>query len=163
MDNMLETDTFQTPARQQTACPLLSLPAELRVKVLRMLMKSPDPIIPFRRASDYYYEHEDDDEYEFGNDYQTRDSYLDSLCMSAQVLSSCRQLCSDGMHVLYGENTLQVKCTQEEEHGLDILAGRVELHPQEPYWSALDTDMIDTARAQLRIAEEDFTFETAAD
>ena len=91
MDNMLETDTFQTPARQQTPCPLLSLPAELRVKILRMLMKSPDPIIPFRRASDYYYEHEDDDEYELGDDYQTRDSYLESLCMSAQILSSCKQ------------------------------------------------------------------------
>ena len=100
---MFENDTFEKPAAQQTTSQLLLLPAEIVIKILRMLMKETEALTPFRRGL------EEDEQYRWKPAAQVidqrRTSYVKKLQLSAQLLRSCQVLHHEGMtHPLQREH-----------------------------------------------------------
>lgn len=88
--------SFKLNPHPQTSSRLMKLPAELRVKILRMLLKDADPF--------------DTIEPHLSNDWYRKMLTRQGPSMSAQILSCCQQINVEGQAVLYGENSLVVRC-----------------------------------------------------
>ncbi|KAK5092620.1 hypothetical protein LTR70_001991 [Exophiala xenobiotica] len=91
------TTTFRFPRNPQNISPLLRLPAELRIKVLRNLLKKSQPIPAQKPRSSSA---PDDDDTTNG----PRD-----LNLSSQLLRASQQLYEEGRQVLYKENVLSIE------------------------------------------------------
>lgn len=85
----------------------MRLPAELRVKILRMLLKSPDPL----DASNPFDDEADSESTSADTDDDSEPEGCSKL--SAQLLSCCQQLYAECAQVLYEENSLEVCCDWE--------------------------------------------------
>ncbi|KAK5953271.1 hypothetical protein OHC33_005839 [Knufia fluminis] len=83
---------FEMQAVSQVASPLMRLPAELRLKILRNLLKNDGPRDPVP---------------ELANQYQTTDRMTE---LSSQVLACCQRLLHEARAVLYHENTIPIRC-----------------------------------------------------
>ena len=77
--DLTTSQSFRQPRNPQASSKLMRIPAEIRIKILRRLLKHEGPL--------------PDDQ---------------SVMLSLQVLSCCQQLLDEGQHVLYAENTLSV-------------------------------------------------------
>lgn len=87
---------FQLPTASHPQSRLLQLPAEVRLITLRHLMLEPEIIcIRTSRQQDHGY--------------------------STQLLRCCQQLYKEGVHVLYEENTLEVRCKTEKKDSCQYL------------------------------------------
>ena len=75
----MATTTFTLTTNQQASSPLIQLPSELRIKILRQLHKSDEPIIEA------------------------------TTTLSGQVLRCCQRLYTEAYHVLYAENTVSIE------------------------------------------------------
>ena len=82
----------------------MRLPAELRLKILRLLLKAPAPFDHSKRQPD---------------NKQGTDTFEEDVQMSAQILRCSQQLYCEAHLVLYGENTLIVRCIQEKDRAGD--------------------------------------------
>lgn len=89
--------TFQLPASNQNASLLMSLPAELRLKILQSLLIANGPLRSIQEiASPGEPQKESWQEFEAQS------------CLSAQVLWCCQRLYQEGRRVLYGDNVLSL-------------------------------------------------------
>jgi len=86
---------FLLARNPQTSSCLIQLPAELRIKVLRLLLRSPNPLT-------------DLEEFGMESDGPDMTGYEQGIELSAQLLLCCQQLHSEGHQILYGENTLYI-------------------------------------------------------
>lgn len=84
----MEIQTFALPQSPQKSCPLFQLPAELRLRIFRRLLKRDTPLWPIVDGFMSF----------LGQDFQ----------LSSQFLRTSQQLYHEGMSVLYQENTLVV-------------------------------------------------------
>lgn len=90
--------SFSQPRLSQNASPLLALPAELRLKILRNLLK--EESLPVA----YYLED------------SSRESVERALSLSAQVLRCCQTLYLEGLDILYNENILCINVDKNRFH-----------------------------------------------
>ncbi|KAK5084685.1 hypothetical protein LTR05_005763 [Lithohypha guttulata] len=149
---MLDARDFERQTDPQGQSDLLQLPGELRLKVLRYLLKSKDG-----RIRSY-----DESKLCSTNGRFPRKRYNKELPGSAQLLRTCQKLFWEGRDVLYTENTLSIfiwgdpwsralKC--------GVLGLQVEFHRphQETYydllWNALDYNPDDMSQL-LRVYDE---------
>lgn len=88
---MEEVQSFEKHPDEQFSSRLLRLPVEIRLKILRSLMRKPIPICS-RLQSGY------------------AENYLDGLALSSQLLRSCQRIYHEGLNILYNENTLSILC-----------------------------------------------------
>ena len=79
----------------------MRLPPEVRLIILRCLLKSKGPILSFDKWHDLA-----------GNIKNARSKYKRDLRRSAQVLRTCQTLWVEGYDILYRENTLSLWCEQ---------------------------------------------------
>lgn len=79
----MATDTFQQPRFK-----FLSLPAEIRIEIYRLVLRQSTPVRPGRSSSSYWPDF--------------------PLKLSAQLLRTCRQIHAEGLPILYGENTFSI-------------------------------------------------------
>ena len=90
---------FSKPQRSQKGSRLMQLPAEIRVKILRSLLKANESIVPFYNgSSDLTWGHQRD-----------LVKYKDNTQLSAQVMRACQKLHGEAQHILYAENTLDIQ------------------------------------------------------
>lgn len=108
MAGAASTTTFWLWRAWQDVSPLLQLPAELRIKILRSLLKKPKPI--YARSSSSSSAKDGSDEFNQPHD----------LELSSQLLRTCQQLYEEGRHVLYNENVL---CVEYRPDTVDWLTG----------------------------------------
>lgn len=114
---------FVKSARRQKQSPLLRLPGELRVKILRNLLKT-DKVIEsksemqmqsYRRWSQTHVGPVDDEEIQ-----RVETRYRRQTKLSSQVLRCCQALYADGRHILYQENKLSINLTKRRYGVLDL-------------------------------------------
>ena len=97
---------FQQSSRRQSASRLLSMPSELRLLILRNLLKHEDVLQPLRWTG--------------------RQEYKATVQLSAQLLQTCQQLYAEASHVLYKENIVEIRCrVYQRRHWCDILEASV--------------------------------------
>ncbi|KAK5953416.1 hypothetical protein OHC33_005360 [Knufia fluminis] len=89
---------FDLPTNTQASSNLLQLPAEIRLKILRLLHKRATPIENFEDI----YGRREEAEYH---------SYTLGLSLSSQLLQCCQALYNEGQHILYHENVLVAQCS----------------------------------------------------
>lgn len=89
--------TFRLAQENQHASQLVQLPTELRVKILRMLLRH-------------------DDRLPLGRIWHSLPGHVGSYCveLSSQILSACQVLYGEAYHVLYRENIIPVGFTRCE-------------------------------------------------
>lgn len=140
----------------------MQIPAELRVKILRMLLKSPQALLTEKEheecqicdkttASPPIVDNESDtDDDDFNKKAPpgcSSEGFFDQACfnLSSQILQSCQQLHAEGTAILYGENSLSVLF---EDHDCHILDGMTEV-PESSEWCCWDCSIPDLALATL--------------
>lgn len=84
-----EATTFQNEPTLQKLSPLIGLPAELRLKIMRYLLRSGDPIRSQKEVGEA--------------------GYRAITCLSSQILQTCQQVYKEASVILYHKNTLAVK------------------------------------------------------
>lgn len=89
-------ESFRQRRMAQVQSPLLRLPAEMRVKILRNILKSDQPLYSMEK-----YRHESPKNFK-----KVRRLYYAQLRLSSQFLCTCQQVKDEGEQVLYGENVL---------------------------------------------------------
>ena len=94
---------FKQP-QNESKSRLLSLPAELRLKIWRCVFKSEKPLLP-------------------QGDFTAPQLYKQQLKLSSQILRSSQQVYEEGCSVLYGENTLVITTAPPSQ-------GNVSVHSQ---------------------------------
>jgi len=96
---------FQLP-RSDNDSPnyILGLPAELRLKILRYLLKRKEPIYSRMEFDERCRRREEP----YCTEKLMPQRYRSQGALSSQLLSTCQQLCLEGRDVLYRENTLCV-------------------------------------------------------
>lgn len=112
--------TFRSPVQSQSSSPFLQLPAELRVRVLRNLLKSESKELhagcAVRCAESATF---CEDKYHPGNQ------------LLSQISRCCQSLYREGSAILYGENILQIRGAtqfhQSTTHGWFCLDGFAEI------------------------------------
>ncbi|KAK5069295.1 hypothetical protein LTR64_008410 [Lithohypha guttulata] len=135
---LLLTQQFQ--GYQPTPSRLLELPAEIRLKILRYLHKSSDPIRAGNKLK------------EGSRHTEANPNYADDVQLSAQALRVCRMLNREGTEVLYWENTLNLSCFSRE--GGDLLTlSTLDATAQ----LRLDTIVNSAHRPMLKETELDYT------
>lgn len=97
---------FSKPANPQAGSRLVQLPAEIRLKIFRLLSKQLQPI-----RSDS----QRDDQNQYVDADQADVHVEDAACpggatLSSQALRTCQLFYQEGSHVLYKENTLSLYC-----------------------------------------------------
>lgn len=102
---------FQLPRDRQLTSAFLLLPAELRVKILRCLLKKGDPIYSFGESVSPEAEHLQG----------RKESAYAGLSLSSQLLRTCRQLLEEGFTILYKENTLSLYFSSHERYEPAVL------------------------------------------
>ena len=130
----------------------MQLPAELRLKILRNLLKQSHPLhtisrtLPLKGRLD-------------------RSKFDDNVSISAQILRCCQQFYSEGYQVLYNENVLEILICEDyyyaEErlslYGLsficEILGGRVAILDEFEELREYPFDLL--SRAQSYLGHED--------
>lgn len=95
----------------QSASTLMTLPAELRLKILRMLLKKGDVLASFRQYLGA-------DEQPYTEEHQQRYS-KNVLSLSAQIVVCCQMLHEESLAILYKENTVSI----EDRDCLRMVAG----------------------------------------
>lgn len=98
---MQQVPTFTQPCNPQSASRLIQLPAELRLKIMRMLHQNVGPldstaVLP---TSTYDYSQHD-----------SKDAERPLVELSAQTLACCQVLKKEASSILYEENTLAIQC-----------------------------------------------------
>jgi len=92
--------TFETPTNPQNQCRLLQLPAELRLKIFRLVHRF---LTPLHQATCDW-------------DDKTRDW----APLSTQALATCQLYYQEAWQVLYEENVVRVVCTNESGIGCEL-------------------------------------------
>ncbi|KAK5954708.1 hypothetical protein OHC33_004432 [Knufia fluminis] len=120
---------FEQPANPQTFSRLFQLPAEIRLKIYRLLFKNDRPLYAIDEFDDYPYNRN-----EYGLNKSTAEAdfltlpYRSNVSLSAQTLASCQQFYCEGQVVLYKANVLSIYCHfGEDQAWCDSLDSRVEL------------------------------------
>lgn len=97
----------------QSQSRLLQLPCELRQKILRCLLKSPDAFLPL-----------DSD----GQPWSQFEPEVSHVPLTAQLLRTCQQMYVEASQILYEENVLHVDITAEaggwKSHAIDTITFR---------------------------------------
>lgn len=100
----ISMNTFQRPYNPQISSSLLQLPAELRSKILRLLLLHRGTISPWS-----WYIHVLDPE-RGANCYEPQRG--DWLLLSAHILRCCQLIYRDGVAILYQENTICIEVSR---------------------------------------------------
>lgn len=155
-------DTFEKPSDPQAGSPLLQLAAELKLKILRLLLKKGDII---RCSEDYNNHHAFDDEFcpaWYKNGLYDRDYQL-----SSKLLQSCQQLYHEGKAVLYQENTLSIYCSSTSWDLWECCVfGIWTFYPADPRkWPAYQDSLLEYSKIKCRcfLAEGDALLEVICD
>lgn len=103
--NLLGTlSTFKKPRHTQNQSRLVSLPVELRVKVLRTLLVAGEPILSLAHYAA-----------RINTRYKGAEKrYKESVNLSAQIMPTCQDLYVEAKGILYEENTISVNPTTHE-------------------------------------------------
>lgn len=130
---------FFQRCNSQNASRLTQLPAEIRLKVLRLLLKHPGYLEPVLIERDR------------GFDPGSSDDPIIEL--SAQLLACCQSLHKQAWPILYGENILRIVCQSASlYHSCYILGSGIQLHCNADDMPADDYDLISLMRRTTDIS-----------
>lgn len=110
-------DHFERAAKSQSKSLLLLLPGELRMKVLRNLLKSEKVIETKSELRESWLLIYPDGEKTLDI---TEREYLQQTTLSSQLMRCCQMLYDETRYVLYQENKLSIKLSQSSCHVLDL-------------------------------------------
>ena len=97
---------FQHHPNPQNGSRLIRLPAELRVKILRNLLKKPSPIQSLAERDPA------------NND--ARAQYDADTSLSSQVLRTCQIAYNEGLLILYKENIIQLHIREDSDNSCEL-------------------------------------------
>lgn len=101
-DTAADVTAFRMPQHHQAQSPLLSMPPEIRTKILRYLLKR-DTI---EDITDFKAQTPQQDESAIVSTYRK-----EVLSLSSQVMSVCQKLNAEAAHILYAENIICLSST----------------------------------------------------
>ncbi|KAK5947054.1 hypothetical protein PMZ80_001200 [Knufia obscura] len=122
---------FSQPCQSQSASRLLQLPPELRIKILRMLLRSSAPLAPLLEE-------------------KQKPDERHSFDLSGQVLATCQVLHKDASMILYKENILTIKVVPaDQDWGLEcyVVDARMDLVHEPHDLPLTEYDLLSIARS----------------
>lgn len=132
---------FSQPYNSQSASRLMQLPAELYLKVLRLVLRHPGYLKPLPIEQSH-------------GSCCVADT-VPIVELSAQLLATCQSVYKQAWPVLYGDNTLRVICqsVSPHYHSCYVLGAGIELHCSADDMPAEGYDLLSLAR---RCANDDW-------
>lgn len=143
---------LRLPRADQASSPLLRLPAELRIKILRNLHRKESVIHPERyfldcksRMVEARLNGQNDEEQKL----DALETYEEHVSLSSQTMRTCQQLRDESGDILYMTNTLlismaqQMRCCQCDNISLQVLNTDLELPSAEQIRQHTDTQICD--------------------
>lgn len=102
---------FKQPSNPQTSSRLVQLPAEIRLKIYRLLHKNDKPLYSEEEIEEVLNDNgpNADEEYFATSDHSLL-SYQSNVSLSSQLLATCQQVYLEGQAILYATNVLSICC-----------------------------------------------------